>query len=57
MDHPPPTSIHWVNLIEEGLTNIGEHDPNSSDVSDELNAVGLKVHYLTLGEYDLVAIT
>lgn len=52
-----PTYIHLVNYTTEGVKNIGEHDPQPEDVMESLGAGELKERYLTLGQYDVVAVT
>lgn len=52
-----PTYIHLANYTQEGVENIGEHDPQPEDVIESLGAGEVKALYLTLGQYDVVAVT
>lgn len=52
-----PTYVHLANYTEDGVQHIGEHDPQPEEVMDELGAGQLKSLFLTLGEYDAVAVT
>lgn len=52
-----PTYVHLAEYTEEGVTNIGEHDPQPEDVIASLGAGEVKELYLTLGQYDVVAVT
>lgn len=52
-----PTYVHLANYTREGIANIGDHDPQPSDVIEAMGVGELKVLYLTLGQYDAVAVT
>lgn len=52
-----PTYVHLANYTQEGIAHIGNHDPQPSDVIDSLGVGELKSLYLTLGQYDAVAVT
>lgn len=52
-----PTYIHLAKYTQDGIENIGEHDPQPSDVIESLGTGELTALYLTLGQYDVVAIT
>lgn len=52
-----PTYVHLANYTKEGIANIGNHDPQPSDVIESLGVGDLKSLYFTLGQYDIVAVT
>lgn len=52
-----PTFIHLANYTQEGVENIGNHEPQPDEVMEALGAGELKSLYFTLGQYDVVAVT
>lgn len=52
-----PTYIHLANYTQEGIENIGNHEPQPEAVIESLGAGELKSLYFTLGQYDVVALT
>lgn len=52
-----PTYVHLANYTQEGIANIGDHDPQPEEVIESLGVGEIKSVYQTLGQYDAVAVT
>lgn len=52
-----PTYVHLANYTQDGIANIGNHDPQPEEVIESLGVGEVKSIYLTLGQYDAVAVT